>query len=372
MADQIGILATPGKLVANGSPVALKRDLGEGYCIQVNSSLGADRRYNEDLLTRLNVILPSAYLTSPSPRQTCYHLKTRDAGAMQQALEIFDGEVRDKNIDSYDILGTTIEEIFLDLMRKYDHPAAEEEDAGALTTLSPSAHSTSISALPTGRPVRSIKQAFTIFYKRFLVFRRNWRPLYFAIQIAIIGSCLPLLFIKDMNSKTCVPTYSTVDTTSLYLPSSSFLSSPSNSVLDSPPGIIQTLGNNTNSLRVLDLPNNTTFVNTINQNYRDFSLGGISIDTTTGGSLIAWEATSPGFKGASMVNLATNVLYNRALNMTANTALGPKAIRTSYRPFPFVSFDTFKYMRWLYYFGLVMVSFMIPCSFIRFPDLLCS
>ena len=318
------------------------------------------------------MILPSAYLSSPSPRQTCYHLKTRDAGSMQQALEFFDCEVRDKKIDSYDILGTTIEEIFLDLMRKYDHPATEEGEPEALTTLSPSAHSTSISALPTGRPVRSIKQAFTIFYKRLLVFRRSWRPLYFAIQIAIIGSCLPLLFIKNMNSKTCIPTYSTVDTTSLYLPSSSFLSSPSSSVLDSPPGIIQTLGNGTNSLRVLDVPNNTTFVDTINQDYRNLSLGGISIDTTTGASLVAWEATSPGFKGASMVNLATNVLYNRALNMTANTALGPKAIRASYIPFPFVSFDRFLYMRWLYYFGLVMVRFMIHLSFIPFPNLLCS
>src|SRR6266508_4759079 len=118
LADQIGIIATPGKLVANGSPVALKRDLGEGYCIQVSSSPGADHLYPEDLLTRLNIIIPSAYLTSPSPRKTCYHLKIRDAGAMQQVLEFFDGEVRDKKIDPYDILGTTIEEIFLDLMRK--------------------------------------------------------------------------------------------------------------------------------------------------------------------------------------------------------------------------------------------------------------
>ena len=116
--------------------VALKRDLGEGYCIQVNSPHGTDRLH-ESLLTWLNVVLPSAYLTSSSPRQTYYHLKTRDAGSMQQALEFFDHEVRDKKIDSYDVVETTIEEIFLNLLRKYDHPA-EEEDPGALTTLSPS------------------------------------------------------------------------------------------------------------------------------------------------------------------------------------------------------------------------------------------
>jgi len=309
------------------------------------------------MLSRLNMILPSAYLSSLSPRQACYHLKTRDAGSMQQALELFDCEVRDKKVDSYDILGTTIEEIFLDLMRKHDRPPTEGEKAEMSTAIWTSAHPTRISDLPNGRTVPSIKQAFTIFYKRLLVFRRSWRALFLATLIAACGSCIPLVFLRNIDTKTCVATYSTPTTTPLDLQSTSMLSPSLTSVFSSPPGI-QPLGSSTNALRVVDLPDNATFVSAINENYRGLTLGGISINSTTGSSLIAWEASPPGFTGASMLNLATNVLYNRALNMTGQSAFGPKSIRASHSVFPFISSARFAYLRWLVFFGLVMVRFM--------------
>lgn len=310
------------------------------------------------------MILPSAYLTSPSPKQLCYHLKTRDAGSMQQALEFFDCEIRDKKVDSYDILGTTIEEIFLDLMRKHDRPSTEGEKIETKAMWS-SAHPTRISDLPNGRTVPSIKQAFTIFYKRLLVFRRSWRALFLATVIAVCGSCIPLVFLRDIDAKTCVATYETATATPLDLQSTSILLPSSTSVFGSPPGIIQSLGSSDNALRVTDLPDNATFVDAINRNYRNLTLGGIFINSTTGSSLIAWEASPPGFTGASMLNLATNVLYNRALNMTGSV-VGPKSIRASHSAFPFISSARFAYLRWMVFFGLVMVRFITLFSFRNF------
>src|SRR5258705_10110076 len=113
MGDQIAILASPGKVVAHGSPVALKRDLGQGYSVQVTTSptyYPVDT--NQGLLTQVQAIVPAAYETSTSPTQFCYHLRTRDPDVMQRVLGLFDTEIKDNKIVSYAIFGTTIEEIF--------------------------------------------------------------------------------------------------------------------------------------------------------------------------------------------------------------------------------------------------------------------
>jgi len=141
-------------VVANGSPVALKRDLGQGY---------SDRQPDTgDLLPRVKTIAPAAYETSTSPTQMCYHLRTRDPNAMQRVLELFDAEIRDNKIVSYSIFGTTIEEIFLDLMRKHDHASGEDGQVVPVTAATPAA--AALADLPMGRAISPLQQAFTIFH----------------------------------------------------------------------------------------------------------------------------------------------------------------------------------------------------------------
>ena len=60
--------------------------------------------------------------------------------------------------------------------------------------------------------------------------------------------------------------------------------------------------------------------NDIAQNYQNLSLGGSSLDLSTGNSLMAWEATPPGLNAPALLNLASNIFYNRALNSTGNSA----------------------------------------------------
>jgi hypothetical protein len=88
-------------------------------------------------------------------------------------------------------------------------------------------------------------------------------------------------------------------------------------------------------------------------------LGGVSLDPNTGASLIAWETTPPGLTGLSMLNLATNLLYTRALNMSGNAARIPTLILANYAPFPPVNTSILVSLRWVFVFGAAMVSWSL-------------
>jgi hypothetical protein len=344
-------------VVANGSPVALKRDLGQGYSVQVTISPANHRPDNGNLLARLKAIVPAAYETSVSPTHTCYHLRTRDPDIMQRALELFDTEVRENRIASYSIFGTTIEDIFLDLMSQHDH---DDDQVVPVISAGPA-----LADLPMGRAVSPLQQAFTIFHKRLLITKRSLLTWVLTAVVAICGACIPLVFMRQ-KWPGCTPDYIYPDSVSLYLPSflndySQYISFlPPGIGLQSPPGIIQTLGPTAASLTFTSIPDNGTFSDDIKDDYKNILFGGISFDNTSGASLVAWEATPPGLKGLSALNLATNILYNRALNMSGLTPNTARLIEVNYQPFPFL-FDrgTVNSLRWMFYFGAAMVSLQL-------------
>jgi hypothetical protein len=77
-ANHITILAALGNVVASGSPVALKRDLGNGYSIQVIFAIPTDfekidTSSRPELPLSIRTIAPETYITMPSPHQVCYH-----------------------------------------------------------------------------------------------------------------------------------------------------------------------------------------------------------------------------------------------------------------------------------------------------------
>lgn len=361
--------------MASGSPVALKRDLGDGYSIHVSFKNPADQEKPEvkelvkkELLGDIRAIAPAVYVSTHSPHQMFYHLKTRDSEIVQQTLELIDTKVQSGDVISYEIIGTTIEDIFLDLMAK-DDIQNDNEEKGSRDTASPSPLPKEISMtmdLPTGKAVSPFEQAFTIFHKRLLIGKRSWLTPLLTIGIAVAGSCIPLVFITG-KSQSCVRQFGDSSlSVPLYLPVSPivpFTLGPSSRVLESPSGIVSTLGNSTDLFRVTDVPDNATFVNDITKNFLNLSLGGISLDLNTGASLVVWEATPPGLTGPSMLNLATNVLYNRALNSSGNTDRTPTIIRASYSTFPPVAAGTLVSLRWIVFFGAVMV-----CLFFSFKS----
>ena len=316
------------------------------------------------LLQSIRAIVPQTHPSVPSPHQISYHMKTRDAVVVGDVLQLLDKERDNYCIASYDVLGTSIEDIFLALMTK-------NEDAQGIanpyqnTSTSEKIEGLAEVDLASGRPMSPLQQALTIFYKRRLIARRSWLTPVLAIVVAVAGSTIPLVFLNGMP-QTCTRVFKNSTNFPLYLPSSpiaSLTSGPPSPVLTFPPGIVSTLGSSTTHFSISNVPDNSTFVNTVTQNYRDISLGGISIDLATRASLIAWEASPPGLMGPAMLNLVTNVLFNNALNSSGNAASAPTLIQANYSPFPEIGGGIFASLRWIAFFCAVMVRSSKPFLF---------
>lgn len=309
-----------------------------------------------ELLRRIRTCAPHAHESLPSPHQVSYHLKSKETVVVEEVLKILDVEKHIYGIASYDVLGTTIEDIFLDLMDRND-PLDDEKESqkSAITSVLPD--SISPLELSNGRATSPFQQAATIFYKRALIFRRSWLTLVLAVLVAVAGSTIPLVFITGRQAS-CVKTFSNSTSIPLYLPTSPILPfltlGASTRIQESPPGIISTLGTSTRSLRIHSAADNATFVTDINQNYQNLSYGGVSIDLQTGSSLVAWEATSPGLTGPTMLNLATNILYNNARN-SSGIEDEQTIIRANYQSFPAIAAGTFFALKWVAFFGAAMV-----------------
>ncbi|KAJ7729088.1 hypothetical protein DFH07DRAFT_218233 [Mycena maculata] len=401
LADNIAILAAPGKLVASGTPVSLKRDLGEGYTVQVSLPLSESSEKAgppTELLQQIRTIAPHAHVSLASPLQPLYHLKSKDTVVVDKVLQMLDAETEKYTIASYDVLGTSIEDIFLELMRKEEMAQAPPEGVAELGQRTPEAVEAEKSLtsadsiderkpvalnLATGRGTSPFRQAMTIFYKRSIIFRRSWLTPLLAVVIAIAGSTIPLVFISG-RSESCVKTLDIPGTDITLFPPTSpllaFYMGEESRVLDSPPGIISSLGNltaltslanltsllnttdlgNTTALQpfnVFDVQDNATFVSTIQEDFQNLTTGGVSFDFATGNSLFAWEATAPGLMGPTMLSLTSNILFNHALNTSGRASVLPTLILPTYESFPPVDAGTLFALKWIAFYGAVMSVF---------------
>ncbi|KAK7686529.1 hypothetical protein QCA50_010128 [Cerrena zonata] len=366
LADTIAVLAAPGKLIAQGTPVSLKSQLGHGYTLDVafspdiHNEKGAPHP-SASLLDHIRKVAPHTTISSSSPNQASYHLKEKDPDVVQRVLQTVEDEREGYSITSYSVLGTSIEEIFLDLM--HDDPLSEIVEKSidsstptpSLPIVPPPLH------LTNGRKRSPLSQAFTIFHKRFLIARRSWLTPFLTVLVAIAGSCVPLFFLSN-RPQTCVTTFRTIPSIPLYLPLSPLLlanvfSDAPSQVLASPPGIISKLGSSTALLPVENLSDNTTFVDTIQQTFLNQSFGGVSIDPQSGSAVVAWEATPPGLTGPIMLNLASNILYNQALNATGRASGNSSLIAANYQSFPGIGGGTLVALKWVAFFGAAMAVF---------------
>lgn len=369
LADTIAVLAAPGKLVAHGTPVALKSSLGEGYTANVSfvpdeqeKSSGAKPG---ELLGRIQTLAPLAYMSSSTPHEASYHLKLKGPEIVQKVLQLIEDNRAAYNVTSYSVMSTSIEDIFLHLM--HDDPqskdkALEETSSSGTLSLPHTPRSTPPLQLTNGRRRSPLSQALTIFHKRVLIAKRSWLTPCLAVLVAVAGSCIPIFFLSGRARQTCVTRFRTVPQTPLFLPMSPLglvaELAIGSSVLESPPGIISSLGNTTQSLLTQDIADNSTFVSTIQQTFQNQSFGGVSVDTQSGAALFAWEASPPGFTGLVMLNLASNILYGNTLNQTGRAGPVFSPILANYQSFPGIAAGTLVALKWVAFFGAAMVCLM--------------
>ena len=358
LADDIAILAAPGKLVAQGSPVALKSSLGQGYIVEVRFHHTDDQEKlgqlpPRDLLLAIQEVAPDAHVTKSSPFLVSYHLMSRDTTVVEGVLRIFDEHADTYFVDSYDIRGTTIEAIFLDLMNREEAEGVVNSRGEAKLEGSPSEEPLDLAG---GHKRTPLSQALTIFHKRVLIAKRAWLTMLMAVVVAIAGSCIPLFFLNRLPVS-CVWTYKPLELSPLYLPVSPI--SIFGGVLVAPPSTAATLGSLTDVLDILPINDNQEFVSTIQQNYRNIYPGGISLDLSSGQSLIAWETDTPGMTAPTLLNLVSNIVYNARLNATSPGTTS--IIGANYADFPLRVLRGIGSFRWLFFFGGAMVS-IIPLA----------
>ncbi|KZT02088.1 P-loop containing nucleoside triphosphate hydrolase protein [Laetiporus sulphureus 93-53] len=368
LADTIAVLAAPGRLVAQGTPVALKSEFGEGYTVQVSSNVAEPSEKmsinSAELLDHVRRLAPSAYITSSSPNEVSYHLKAKDPEVVHRVLELLEVEREADRVGSYSVQSTSIEDIFLGLMHSNVDSQSEKAEKGSETLLPVLSNGSQPPLeLTNGRKRSPLGQAFTIFHKRLLVAKRSWLTPLLLVLVAVAGSCVPLFFISGRPAQTCVQKFGIVASIPLYAPYSPVVleqasyNASGDQILVSPPGLLSTLGPTTELVPVYNISNNATFVSTINQNFQNLTLGGISVDLETGSALVAWEATPPGYTGLVMLNLASNLLFNHALNTSGKGTEVPQLITANFQPFPGFDAGTLVALKWVAFYGAAMSVF---------------
>ena len=268
LADNIAILAAPGKLVAQGSPVALKSNLGQGYTVEVRFHHTDDQEKlaqlpPNDLLPAIREFAPRAYVTKSSPFLASYHLMSKDSTVVENVLQIFDQRAGAYFVDSYDIRGASIEDIFLDLMNKEQ---GKEQGKEVVTnrddeTKLEGSFSEEPLELSGGRKRTPLSQAFTIFHKRALIARRAWLSLLMAVGVGIAGSCIPLFFL-DNQPISCVRTYQPLKRIPLFLPALP----TDDEIFIAPAATAAALGPLAGNMTISPISDNQEFVSTIQQN----------------------------------------------------------------------------------------------------------
>ncbi|KAL8829277.1 MAG: hypothetical protein Q9170_006239 [Blastenia crenularia] len=189
LSDHIAILST-GHLIAEGSSAGLKHRYGEGYKIHVPAGRtgpfihGVDRKESSNGTT----------YASHDPAST-----TRSIDALGKA-----------GIDDFRVSGPTLEDVFLKVAGSpLDRGTSQEDHHVSITKEKPRDNAeTVISFAPrvdlhNGRQITPWRQAWLLYRKRWMVFRRNYFPMLFAIATALIGAGVCPIFLKWTKAMEC-------------------------------------------------------------------------------------------------------------------------------------------------------------------------
>jgi ATP-binding cassette subfamily A (ABC1) protein 3 len=341
LADDIAILAAPGKLLAQGSPVSLKSKLGQGYVIHITQT--PDFSTSPDLV--LSAIRMHAPLATPDETSPgAYILRSKSSHVVGHVLDELEGRKEELGVEGYDVRGTTMEAVFLELMGTEKGDVKEELERDDLVAVRDSGYTSASEstltyngdpkldqthkplALSDGRETSPFRQALTGFHKRALILRRSWLSYALMVAIAVAGACVPIIFMQDRPS-TCSFAKDIEFLSPLYLPAvrASLLPVIGAPAMDkykpiiSPPDLLSVL--NVAGLPRTPTPNAAAFAQALGQTHRNLSLGGLEVQD--GVATVAWEASPGSVSGLALLNLASNVLANRALGVREG---GPRIV----------------------------------------------
>ncbi|ROW12585.1 hypothetical protein VMCG_00338 [Cytospora schulzeri] len=196
LSDYVAILSK-GNLKVKGTSVQLKHEVGVGYRISVprdQKFVASDKIRRSETADRVVYWFPDS----------------------AEASKLI-GELRANNVKDYDIVGPTLEDVFLALAEEMGENKLENE--GPLS-VRPESTSETLDKVPEsdtssgefnglrmtdGRGTGMAKQTLILVRKRFTILKRNYFPYLAAVLLPIITAGLVTLFLKDYSAVGCNP-----------------------------------------------------------------------------------------------------------------------------------------------------------------------
>jgi ATP-binding cassette subfamily A (ABC1) protein 3 len=206
LADYVAILSR-GILKTKGTSVQLKHEVGAGYHVTYPKYAA--------------VAAPIDAVRKPSPSEGMLQFQFADALSASKYVNV----LRRNAINNYDIVGPTLEDVFLayaEEVKEYhlmDADRDEQPDIMESTSKDSDGHSNGkpktvkAPAIGKGHGTSMFKQALILLQKRWTILRRNFWPYVFALLLPIIAAGLVTLFLKDYKGVGCDPGASANDPT---------------------------------------------------------------------------------------------------------------------------------------------------------------
>ncbi|KAF1836798.1 nod factor export ATP-binding protein I [Decorospora gaudefroyi] len=203
LADYVAILSR-GVLKTKGTSVQLKHEVGAGYHVT----------YPKDAPVKP----PMDATKKPAPSEGMIQYQFANALPATKFVDV----LRDHNVKNYDIVGPTLEDVFLanaEEVKEYHLMDAEHgEQSGVLSSNkdldTPSDQNSETEKrleMGKGRGTGLFKQVLILIQKRVTILSRNFWPYVFALLLPIIAAGLVTLFLQGYEAVGCDPGASSND-----------------------------------------------------------------------------------------------------------------------------------------------------------------
>lgn len=346
LSDYVAILSK-GNLKAKGTSVQLKHQVGAGYRISVPK----DQQVKS---------LSGTKSTTADGTKVVYWLP--DSSEASKLI----GELRANSVTDYDIVGPTLEDVFLALAEEVRENKLEldgdallkpkgvvgEDDSSTLPASDSSSKEDISLQISKGHGTSIAKQTLILVKKRLTILKRNYLPYCAAVLLPVITAGLVTLFLDGFEALGCSPGDQSTN------PTSTNLGDLSSSLLIplGPPGIIDpnailASGLNTSSFHFVDTLDD--FNNYVSANFHDVIPGGFFLNAPS--VVMAYIGNDGVAGGFFTLNALDNLLEN--VNITS-------AYQSFAVPFAPGAGDT---LQLILYFGLAMSVY--PAFFALYPCL---
>ncbi|KAL1595875.1 hypothetical protein SLS60_009565 [Paraconiothyrium brasiliense] len=198
LADYIAILSR-GNLKTKGTSVQLKHNIGAGYHVT----------YPKDVS-----VAPPDGVRKPAPSEAMATYWFPNALSATKFVD----ELRSHGVKNYDIVGPTLEDVFLALAEEVKEHNLDTEDTNTPITSSPknadvimppsdqnSEEVDKSVQMSKGKGTTMPQQTLILIRKRFTILRRNYWPYVCAVLLPIIAAGLVTLFLKNYRAVGCSP-----------------------------------------------------------------------------------------------------------------------------------------------------------------------